>query len=152
MSSLSRNQAYAQRVAAAIQEVPRRLLREAALWAYRAVLIETVHDSSQAAYNWVLAPSEGPTAAAIRFRPMRGRSPVGRRGDDGANARAVYGNRYADARQALDAYPHATDVKIYNSIVDPHYVANYAAEMQTQAAYERLAARHAYQRVTFRVR
>lgn len=64
-------------------------IRRALKVGVQALVANTVHDSSRAAFHWVVIPSGGNVRPGawreMTFNPAYGHPPVGRRGDKGAN-------------------------------------------------------------------
>ena len=105
-----------------LDQLPKRLIKAAAKAMYRQIMAGPEgtgikQDSGQAAYNTYFAINS--TSASEGFRPMKGRSPVGKRNDN----RTDTGQHFLVARQklvefdrAIDAMPKVDSVLIYSAL------------------------------------
>ena len=92
-SSRRRWQAYTERMGADLSDLFNRNIRETVKAGVRALVANTQHDSSRAAYHWVVIPNKGSVNPGswkqMTFDPMYHRPPVGGPGDKGKNKQMV---------------------------------------------------------------
>lgn len=87
---MGRFQMQAAQFSANLVELNNQAMRRALLRGFRALLDSTKMDSGQAAYHWQIVTGDtAQTIGPITYTPMKGQSPVGKRGDMGKNRKTL---------------------------------------------------------------
>jgi hypothetical protein len=130
-----------------IEQLINRAMRRGLLKGLEAAVENTTHDSSNAAYHWLLAASRSRPGmrAEGQLTDRRGIAPVGKRGDKGQRRHAVASAvRQRETQKVLDKFlvGRKPDAKwgFYNAVLsDETYAGNANIEEAGEAALEAVA-------------
>lgn len=121
---MTANSDYAKKLIAALVPLPTAALKQAASAAYSAMLMNTVQDSGQAAYNWKTSVNK---LWRQPYDNRYGQGPVGYKGEkrssygSGVGPEVVVEDRERHFRDKLSEYTALSAVWIYNPIQDEEH-------------------------------
>jgi hypothetical protein len=120
---MSKNSIEAARIIALLAPLPSKMLAAVSTAVYKEVLLNTVQDSGEAAFNWRASVND---TSEIGFIASRGISPVGSSGDKrtlSGDTDEVVAFRLQEFLSKISS-ADLTDVHIYNPVPDPDHAAN----------------------------
>jgi hypothetical protein len=120
---MSKNKSEAARINALFEPLPSKMLAAVSTAVYKEVLLNTVQDSGEAAFNWRASVND---TSEIGFIASRGRSPVGSSGDKrtlSGDTDEVVAFRMQEFLSKISS-DDLTAVHIYNPVPHPDHAAN----------------------------